>query len=81
MKDRFSLEDDINHLYSFSQQLENLSEGILEYDLSKDDICNAVEGLKVMIELHAQKMESTMVEIFNLNTVPKWHNIYDTPQP
>ena len=78
MKDRFSLESEINELYSFSQQLENLNVGILEYDLSKDDISNVIEGLKIMIDLHAQKMESTMIEIFNLNTSTKYNDLYHT---
>ena len=38
MKDRFNLEHEINTLYLFSEQLGSLSEGILEHDLSKDEI-------------------------------------------
>jgi len=67
MKDRFHLEDEIKTLYSFSQQLETLSEGILEYDLSNDEVVNALEGLKVMLDLHAKKMMDTMCQCFSLD--------------
>jgi hypothetical protein len=67
MKTRFDLEDEISTLYSFAKQLETLNEGILEYDLSSDEISNVVEGLRVMLELHAQKMMDTMCQCFQLD--------------
>lgn len=67
MKDRFNLEDEINTLYSFCEQLGTLSEGILEHDLSKDDIINAIEGLKVMLNLQATKLQDTMCQCFKLD--------------
>jgi hypothetical protein len=66
-KDRFDLEDEISALYAFSQQLDTLSEGILERDMSTDDIANAIIGLKVLIELQAQKLHDTMSQCFRLN--------------
>ena len=67
MKDRFNLEDEINTLYSFSEQLGSLSEGILEHDLSNDDVVNVIEGLRVMINLQATKLQDTMCQCFNLD--------------
>lgn len=67
MKNRFNLEDEINTLYSFSDQLGTLSEGILERDLSTDDTVNAIEGLRVMINLQAQKLHDTMCQCFRLD--------------
>ena len=67
MKDRFDLENEINTLYSFSEQLGNISEGILERDLSTDDTVNAIEGLRVMINLQAQKLHDTMAQCFRLD--------------
>ena len=67
MKDRFNLEDEINTLYAFSDQLGTLSEGILEHDLDKDSIVNVIEGLRVMINLQAQKLHDTMCQCFNLD--------------
>ena len=67
MKDRFNLEDEINTLYTFSEQLGTLSEGILEYNLSTDETVNAIEGLRVMINLQASKLNDTMCQFFRLN--------------
>lgn len=67
MKDRFNLEDEINTLYSFSEQLGSLSEGILEHNLSNDDVVNVIEGLRVMINLHATKLQDTMCQCFKLD--------------
>jgi hypothetical protein len=67
MKDRFNLEDEINTLFTFSDQLGTLSEGILEHDLSKDDIVNVIEGLKIMISLQATKLHDTMCQCFKLD--------------
>lgn len=67
MKDRFDLENEINTLYTFSDQLGTLSEGILEHNLSTDETVNAIEGLRVMINLQAQKLHDTMAQCFKLD--------------
>jgi len=67
VKDRFNLEDEINTLYSFSEQLGTLSEGILEHNLSNDDVVNVIEGLRVMINLQAAKLQDTMSQCFKLD--------------
>jgi hypothetical protein len=68
MKDRFNLEDEISILYSFVQQLDALNEGILEHDMSRDNISNVIGGIKVMLELHAEKMQDTMCQCFKLDS-------------
>lgn len=67
MKDRFDLENEISHLYVFADQLGTLSEGLLEHSLTKDETVNGLEGLRVLITLHAQKMHDTMSQCFNLD--------------
>lgn len=67
MKNRFDLEQEITMLYNYSEQLGSITEGILEYDMPKDDIVNAINGLKVMIDLHTQKMLDTMCQCFTLD--------------
>ena len=67
MKDRFNLEDEINTLYSFSEQLGTLSEGILEHNLTTDETVNVIEGLRVILNLQAQKMHDTMSQCFKLD--------------
>jgi hypothetical protein len=67
MKDRFNLEDEINQLYTFADQLGNISEGVLEQDLSTDEIANAIEGLRVIMKLQTQKLHDTMSQCFKLD--------------
>lgn len=68
MKDRFDLENDISSLHVYADQLATLSEGILEHNLSNDEIVNVIEGLKVMLNLHASKMMDTMCQCFKLDS-------------
>jgi hypothetical protein len=67
MKDRFDLENEINTLFTFSDQLGTLSEGILEHNLSTDETVNAIEGLRVILNLQTQKLHDTMSQCFRLD--------------
>jgi hypothetical protein len=67
MKDRFDLENEIMTLHTFADNLGTLSEGILEHDLSRDEITNAIEGLRVMLSLQANKLFDTMTQCFKLD--------------
>jgi len=71
MKDRFDLENEISTLHLWTQILDSLNEGILEYDLSKDDTVNVISGLKVIIDLHADKMQDTLSQCFKLDQYNK----------
>ena len=67
MKDRFDLETEISGLYNFADQLGSLSEGILEHNLTNDEVVNALEGVKVLINLHTNKLLDTMSQCFKLD--------------
>lgn len=67
MKDRFDLETEISVLYNFADQLGSLSEGILEHNLTNDEVVNALEGVKVLINLHTNKLLDTMSQCFKLD--------------
>jgi len=67
VKTRFELEDEISQLYHFADQLNALSEGILEHNLSNDEIVNVLQGLRVMINLQATKLHDTMSQCFKLD--------------
>jgi hypothetical protein len=67
MKDRFDLENEITTLYSISTNLETLSEGILEHNLSQDEIVNTIEGIKVLLTIQANKLMDTMSQCFKLD--------------
>lgn len=75
MKDRFNLEDEINALYSFSDQLATISENVLEEKLSVDEMVNAIEGLRVMLNLQASKLHDTMCQCFDLDNYR--HSTYE----
>jgi hypothetical protein len=67
MKDRFSLENEIMTLHTFADNLGTLSEGILEHNLTTDETVNAIEGLRVMLSLQANKLMDTMSQCFKLD--------------
>lgn len=66
MKDRFNLEEEIAELYNFSSQLATINGAILKQQLTNDEIVKVVDGMRVMLNLHADKMNDTLCECFNL---------------
>jgi hypothetical protein len=67
MKDRFDLENEITTLHTFADNLSTLSEGILEHNLTTDETVNAIEGLRVLLTLQANKLLDTMSQCFKLD--------------
>jgi hypothetical protein len=67
MKDRFDLEHEINCLYNFGENLKTLNEGVLEQNLSNDEIANAIEGIRILLDLHTHKLFDTMTQCFKLD--------------
>jgi hypothetical protein len=67
MKDRFDLEHEINLLYNFGENLKTLNEGVLEQGLSNDEISNAIEGIRILLDLHTKKLFDTMTQCFKLD--------------
>jgi hypothetical protein len=72
MKDRFDLEQEINALYGFSEQLSTISEAVLEERLSTDETVNAIEGMRVLMDLQAQKLHDTMCQILKLDNYKEY---------
>lgn len=67
MKDRFNLEEEISQLHNFADNLGTICEGILEHNLDNDEIVNALEGLRVLLTLHSNKLHDTMSQCFHLD--------------
>ena len=67
MKNRFDLENEISSLYTFADQLGTLSEGIIEHNLTNDEIANALEGLRVILNVQTQKLHDTMCQCLGLD--------------
>ena len=67
MKDRFDLENDITSIYTFVEHLKLISLGILEHEMTSDEIVNAIEGVAQLLELHARKTFDTFTQAFKLD--------------
>jgi hypothetical protein len=70
LKDRFDLEEDIMKLYSFAEDLETVSNLIMEsLEMSsdvQDKSVNVLIGIETMLKIHADKMMDTMAQCFKL---------------
>lgn len=75
MKDFFDLETEISTLYTFSDQLGLLSEGILEHNLGNDEVVNVIEGLRVTLNLQTQRLHDTMSQCFKLDNYRNTENV------
>ena len=67
MFDRFDFEQQIMKVWSITDDLDLLLEGVLEKDMSKDDISNVLLGLK---ELHNMRTEK-LFDMFELGIAAK----------
>jgi hypothetical protein len=65
--DRFEIEDKIMGLHSIVDSLNDISYGILEADMTKDDIVNAIDGLAVMVDLKIAKLFDAYKSVFKLD--------------
>ena len=70
MKNRFDLEEEIMKLYSFAEDLETVSNLIMEsLEMSsdvQDKSVNVLIGIETMLKIHADKMMDTMAQCFKL---------------
>jgi hypothetical protein len=49
--DRFDFEQDIMRVWNITDELDTITKGVIEYDWSKDQIANALIGLKQIYEV------------------------------
>jgi hypothetical protein len=69
MKDRFDLENEINELHIYADQINLVSESIINpiEDIDKDTIVNALSGLSALLNMKTNKLFDTFCEIFKLD--------------
>jgi hypothetical protein len=67
MKDRFDLENEITSTHLFSEHLRLISYGILENEISSDEIVNAIEGVAQLLDLHLAKTFDVFKQTFSLD--------------
>lgn len=65
--DRFDLESDITGFYNFSDQLRLICSSYLDDKLDEDRLVNALEGIAVLIDLHADKTFDSFKQILYLD--------------
>ena len=69
MKDRFDLENEINELHTYADQIDLVSDSIIntDKDIDKDTIINALSGLSTLLNMKTNKLFDTFCEVFKLD--------------
>lgn len=65
--DRFDLEVQICQLDNYVDDINDLAYGILELDMTEDDIVNALHGLATMMKIKNKKLFDTFTQVFHLD--------------
>ena len=63
MSDRFDLEQQIMACWNVTSDIDTLCEGVLESDMTTDQIANILLGIKQLYELKFDKMFRTFEEL------------------
>lgn len=69
--DRFDLENHISNLHSIVDTLNDISYGILEGNLDRDETANAIDGLAVVTKLKIEKLFDVFTQVFELDQYRK----------
>lgn len=67
MADRFDLESKITDTYNFVTNINDLSESVSNSNLSEDEICNALNGLSVLLKCHTDKLFEVFTQVLKLD--------------
>jgi hypothetical protein len=67
MTDRFQLETDITNFHGVADDIDLVCEGILEHDMSTDEVVNALTGIAALLRLRSEKAFETFVSVFKLD--------------
>lgn len=65
--DRFDLEDKITAISNINEELEVISRRVLEEDLDRDDIVNAINGIMVVQAGRWNELWDTFIQSFQLD--------------
>ena len=63
--DRFEMETQIMSCWNITTDLKDLTEGVLEYDMSQDQIANALMGIQELYEIRFDKLFRTFEQLVN----------------
>ncbi len=63
--DRFEMETQIMSCWNVTTDLKDLTEGVLEYDMSQDQIANALMGMQELYEIRFDKLFRIFEQLVN----------------
>jgi hypothetical protein len=63
MSDRFDLEEQMLNCWNVTKDINVLTEGVMEKNLTQDQIANALMGLEQMYDLKFDKMWTTFTKL------------------
>ena len=67
MADRFDLESKITDTYNFVTHINDLSDSVLNGNLSQDEISNALNGLAILFKCHSDKLFEVFTQALKLD--------------
>jgi hypothetical protein len=65
--DRFTLESKITDTYNFVTHINDLSDSVLNGNLSQDEISNALNGLAILLKCHSDKLFEVFTQALKLD--------------
>ena len=71
MNDRFDLEQQIMACWNVTSDIETLFEGVIESDMTPDQIANILLGMKQLYELKFDKMFRTFEQLIQNKSIVK----------
>ena len=71
MRDRFDLEQQIMACWNVISDIDTLCEGVLESDMTTDQIANTLLGMKQLYELKFDKMFRTFEQLIQNKSIVK----------
>ena len=71
MSDRFDLEQQIMACWNVTSDIDTLCEGVLESDMTNDQIANILLGMKQLYELKFDKMFRTFEQLIQNKSIVK----------
>lgn len=79
--DRFDLENHISNLHSIVDSLNDISFGVMEGNLDRDETSNAIDGLAVITKLKIEKLFDVFTQVFELDQYRVEVNNYFNDRP
>ena len=67
MADRFDLESKITDTYNFVTHIIDLSDSVLNSNLSEDEIVNALNGVAILLKCHTDKLFEIFTQALKLD--------------